>query len=80
MLLTKRLEVKLDNERYLLLKKTAKETHSSIAELIRNAIDKIYSIKHKNSRIEAVKKLSKVNSLTPEPEDMLTEINGGRML
>ena len=58
---SRRLEIRIDGERFALLRKKAKETHKSIAELIRDAIDKQYRWASISRKLHALEKLKEIS-------------------
>lgn len=77
--LSKRLEIRLDQERFAVLKKEASKQDKSIAELIREAIDKVLFRSTIDKRLEALKKMGKVDAPVSSWETMEKEIEKGHL-
>lgn len=79
--LTKRLELRLDEKRFKLLEEEAKRAHTSIAELIRRAVDKCYQPKNirVKKKLQAVKKMGEVNAPVSDWQEMEEEIVKGML-
>ncbi|MEQ8171473.1 MAG: ribbon-helix-helix protein, CopG family [Candidatus Eremiobacterota bacterium] len=58
---SRRLEIRIDGERFALLRQKAKETRKSIAELIREAIDKQYKWASISRKLHALEKLKEIS-------------------
>lgn len=80
--LAKRLELRLDEKRFKILESEAKRTRKSIAELIRQAIDKFYQPKQTRvrQRLKAVRALSRIDAPVSSWEKMEEEIAKGMLL
>jgi len=71
---SKRLEIRIDPKRFSMLQRKAKETRKSIAELIREAIDKQYRWASISRKIQALEKLKKTSLPVGEWADLKQEI------
>jgi len=80
--LVKRLELRLDETRLKILESEAKRTRKSIAELIRQAIDRFYRPKQTRvkQRLKAVHDLGKIDAPVSSWEKMEEEIAKGMLL
>ncbi len=79
--LAKRLELRLDEKRFKVLQEEAKRTQTSIAELVRRAIDKCYQPKNLRvkRKIQAVKEMGKINAPVSDWQEMEDEIIKGML-
>ena len=71
---TKRLEIRIDEASFHLLEQRAKETHSSIGELIRKAIREQYLKNKTTNRQKACQALFKINAPVSDWKKMKREI------
>ncbi|HPZ06659.1 MAG TPA: ribbon-helix-helix protein, CopG family [Candidatus Eremiobacteraeota bacterium] len=71
---SKRLEIRIDKERFALLRKKAKETKKSIAELIREAIDKQYRWASLSRKLQALEKLRDLNLPVGDWTDLKSDL------
>ena len=71
---SKRLEIRIDQRRLAMLQRKAKETKKSIAELIRDAIDKQYRWATISRKLHALEKLKKINLPIENWENLKQEL------
>ena len=71
---SKRLEIRIDAKRFAMLQRKAKETKKSIAELIRDAVDKQYRWATISRKLHALEKLKQINLPVDNWTDLKKEI------
>jgi len=71
---SKRLEIRIDNKRLAMLQRKARETKKSIAELIRDAIDKQYRWATISRKLHAMEKLKNISLPLANWQDIKKEI------
>lgn len=72
----KRTQIMLEPRQYRKLSCLASQTHKSMGELIRDAVDKVYKEVEVKSKADIVKKISKMNLPVSSWEDMEKEVEG----
>lgn len=79
--LSKRLEVRLDEQRFKMLEDESRRRGRSVSELVREAIDTCYPAREErvSKKLKAVEELGKVKAPVSDWEQMEEEIRRGML-